>query len=403
MGLHTVNGPPVHREFNIPTRKHYYTSITLDIQGLLCVCVRLCSAFKRLVLVDLFTQAYRNKTLLFLGGHETWGMAFDCVIPPGSRFIKMIGGIGNMKKALLCGLSAIMLLSLTACGTAEAGEPNEPDPKHTTSAVETEPLQGEAVVPSEKPDNVVEPLSANGSVTTRKPTQEELNGFFERAYVSGDDLRDIFEDEDEMIAMEMNELTYILTVERADLETPADLESQYRAWRAEAHPATSTQAPPQAEMQLFAECNEVVYALDQVNIRASYSTSSTRLGSLTRGQSITRIGTAIPGTEAEGWSRVQLSDGTIAYMVSSYLSTSKPQQQGNQNRTPPPSGGTQQTGGGTYTPPPGQAGNPTWDADSLFTDPFKGLTEEEKQALIEEGHRITEKAVEGSTSTFHPG
>ena len=240
-------------------------------------------------------------------------------------------------------------------------------------------------------------------VSTRKPTQEELNGFFERAYVSGDDLRDIFEDEDEMIAMEMNELTYILTVERADLETPADLESQYRAWRAEAHPATSTQAPPQAEMQLFAECNEVVYALDQVNIRASYSTSSTRLGSLTRGQSITRIGTAIPGTEAEGWSRVQLSDGTIAYMVSSYLSTSKPQQQGNQNRTPQPGTGTQQTGGGTYTPPPGQAGNPTWDADSLFTDPFKGLTEEEKQALIEEGHRITEKAVEGSTSIFHPG
>lgn len=57
----------------IPTRKHYYTSITLDIQGLLCVWVRLCSAFKRLVLVDLSTQAYRNKTLLFLGGHETWG------------------------------------------------------------------------------------------------------------------------------------------------------------------------------------------------------------------------------------------------------------------------------------------------------------------------------------------
>ena len=41
--------------------------------------------------------------------------------------------------------------------------------------------------------------------------------------------------------------------------------------------------------------------------------------------------------------------------------------------------------------------------DDMFTDPFKGLTEEEKQALIEEGHRITEKAVEGSTSIFHAG
>ena len=307
-----------------------------------------------------------------------------------------------MKKALLCGLSAVMLLSLTACGTAEAGEPNGPDPKHTPSAVETEPPQ-EAVVPSEKPDNVVEPLSANLGAGTRKPTQEELNELYERAYVSGDDLRGVLPDED-IIDIELVELSFIVSVENADLETPADLEAQYRAWRAEAHPATSTQAPPQAEVQLFAECNEEVYALDQVNLRASYTTSSTKLGSLSRGQSITRVGIAISGTEAEGWSRVQLSDGTIAYMVSSYLSTSKPQQQGNQNRTPPPSGGTtQQTGGGTYTPPPGQAGNPTWDADSLFTDPFKGLTEEEKQALIEEGHRLTEEEVKGTTSTMHPG
>lgn len=303
-----------------------------------------------------------------------------------------------MKKALLYGLSAVMLLSLTACGTAQANQPDEPDTT-SPSAVQTEPPQ-ESAVPSDKLDNAVEPLSANGSVTTRKPTQEELNGFFERAYVSGDDLRDIFEDEDEMIAMEMNELTYILTVERADLETPADLEAQYRAWRAEAHPATSTQAPQQTEIQLFTECNEEVYALDQVNIRASYTTSSTKLGSLTRGQSITRIGTAIPGTEAEGWSRVQLSDGTIAYMVSSYLSTTKPTTQTKPGGTTQPGGGGT---GGTYTPPPVQVGNPAWDPDSLFTDPGKGLTPEEKQALIEEAQRLTDEEVKGTTSTMHPG
>lgn len=308
-----------------------------------------------------------------------------------------------MKKALLCCLSAVMLLSLTACGTAEAGEPNGPDPKHTPSAVETEPLQGEAVVPSEKPDNVVEPLSANLGAGTRKPTQEELNELYERAYVSGDDLRGVLPDED-IIDIELVELSFIVSVENADLETPADLEAQYRAWRAEAHPATSTQAPPQAEVQLFTECNEEVYALDQVNLRASYTTSSTKLGSLSRGQSITRIGNGIAGTEAEGWSRVQLSDGTIAYMVSSYLSTSKPQQQGNQNRTPQPgTGGTQQTGGGTYTPPPGQAGNPTWDADSLFTDPYKGLTPEEIEAQNQADREATQRVVDGVTGTLHPG
>lgn len=305
-----------------------------------------------------------------------------------------------MKKALLYGLSAVMLLSLTACGTAQANQPDPVQSPEQSKGIEGYITQSQQTGVSEEEADIG--VIGDGEVvSTRKPTQEELNGFFERAYESGDDLRDIFEDEDEMIAMEMNELTYILTVERADLETPADLESQYRAWRAEAHPATSTQAPPQAEVQLFTECNEVVYALDQVNIRASYSTSSTRLGSLTRGQSITRIGTAIPGTEAEGWSRVQLSDGTIAYMVSSYLSTSKPQQQGNQNRTPQP--GSTGGGTGTQTPPPVQVGNPSRDPDGMFTDPFKGLSPEEKQALIEEGQRLTDEEVKGTTSTMHPG
>lgn len=179
----------------------------------------------------------------------------------------------------------------------------------------------------------------------------ELYKIFEQGYQGGQIYVEFGLSEDELILMEVAEVESILSV-RTDVKAPADLESQYRAWRAEAHPATSTQAPQQTEIQLFVECHEEVYALDQVNIRASYSTSSTRLGSLTRGQSITRIGTAIPGTEAEGWSRVQLSDGTIAYMVSSYLSTSKPQQQGNQNRTPQPGS----TGGGTGTQTPPQGG-----------------------------------------------
>ncbi len=261
-----------------------------------------------------------------------------------------------MKKALLYGLSAVMLLSLTACGTAQANQPDEPDTT-SPSAVQTEPPQ-ESAVPSEKPDNAVEPLSGNGGVKDAAGT--ELYTIFEQGYQGGQIYIEFGLSEEELILMEVAEVESILSV-RTDVKAPADLESQYRAWRAEAHPATSTQAPPQAEVQLFAECNEVVYALDQVNIRASYSTSSTRLGSLTRGQSITRIGTAIPGTEAEGWSRIQLSDGTIAYIVSSYLSTSKPQQQ-NQNRTPQPGS----TGGGTGTQTPPQGGG---DIDG--SDPFE--------------------------------
>ena len=79
-----------------------------------------------------------------------------------------------MKKALLYGLSAVMLLSLTACGTAQANQPDEPDTT-SPSAVQTEPPQ-ETVLPSDKPDNVVEPLSANGEVAKEASSEELYKG-----------------------------------------------------------------------------------------------------------------------------------------------------------------------------------------------------------------------------------
>ena len=106
-----------------------------------------------------------------------------------------------------------------------------------------------------------------------------------------------------------------------------------------------TQPPEETEseveqVQLFTDCNETVYATGTVNIRASYTADSNKLGSLSVGQSIVRTGTAIAGTEAEGWSRVELSDGTVAYISSKYLSTTKPVvQQQQQQQTSKPSGG----------------------------------------------------------------
>ncbi len=93
------------------------------------------------------------------------------------------------------------------------------------------------------------------------------------------------------------------------------------------------------EVELFTEVNETVYATGTVNIRASYAADSDKLGSLSVGQSVTRTGTSIAGTEAEGWSRVELSDGTTAYISNKYLSTTKPVAQ---QPTSKPSGGQQQ-------------------------------------------------------------
>lgn len=76
------------------------------------------------------------------------------------------------------------------------------------------------------------------------------------------------------------------------------------------------------EDELFKAVNETVYATEKVNIRESYSATSTKLGQLTKGQSVTRIG--VGQGEVSDWSQVRLSDGRTAYINSKYLSTTKP-------------------------------------------------------------------------------
>ena len=113
-------------------------------------------------------------------------------------------------------------------------------------------------------------------------------------------------------------------------------------------PPEETEPQEAEQLQLFTEVNETVYATGTVNIRASYTADSEKLGSLNKGDSTTRTGTAIAGTEAEGWSRIQLSDGSTVYVSNSYLSTTKPVVQ--QQQTSKPSGGSTTTQGGTQQP-----------------------------------------------------
>ncbi|MCI9578957.1 MAG: SH3 domain-containing protein [Oscillibacter sp.] len=161
---------------------------------------------------------------------------------------------------------------------------------------------------------------------------------------------------------------------------------------------------PVEEVQLFTDCNETVYATGTVNIRESYTADSNKLGSLSAGQSIARTGTSIAGTEAEGWSRVELSDGTVAYISSKYLSTTKPapQQQQQQQTSKPSSGTTTQQQQQPQQPsePQGGGGDSAADIEARKQAFLNGMnqmfedngystsgedhnwTEEEKQALI---------------------
>lgn len=100
------------------------------------------------------------------------------------------------------------------------------------------------------------------------------------------------------------------------------------------------------EVELFTEVNETVYATGTVNLRSGPSTAHDKVGSLNKSDSVTRVG--IGTAEAEGWSRIQLSDGSTVYVSNKYLSTTKPVVQ--QQQTSKPSGGSTTTQGGTQQP-----------------------------------------------------
>lgn len=68
----------------------------------------------------------------------------------------------------------------------------------------------------------------------------------------------------------------------------------------------------------FTTTNQTVYATGDVNVRSSYSTSSSALGSLKKGDSVIRIGIG-----SNGWSKVTYN-GQTAYISSSLLTTTKP-------------------------------------------------------------------------------
>lgn len=76
----------------------------------------------------------------------------------------------------------------------------------------------------------------------------------------------------------------------------------------------------------FSTVNQTVYATANTNIKSSYSTTSSTIGTLTKDQKITRT-----GVSNNGWSRVVMADGiTIGYVETGFLTTTAP------TTTPPP-------------------------------------------------------------------
>lgn len=60
----------------------------------------------------------------------------------------------------------------------------------------------------------------------------------------------------------------------------------------------------------------IMYAKSSVNVRSGAGASNTKVGSLTKGQEVTKVG------EENGWSKIEFN-GTVGYVSSKYLSTEK--------------------------------------------------------------------------------
>lgn len=84
-------------------------------------------------------------------------------------------------------------------------------------------------------------------------------------------------------------------------------------------PAQQTPEPAKPAEPSFSNVNQTVYAVNEgINVRSSYSTSSSVVGSLKKGDSVQRIGIG-----SNGWSKVSYN-GQTAYIMSSLLTTTKP-------------------------------------------------------------------------------
>ena len=236
-----------------------------------------------------------------------------------------------MKKVLIfCLSAALLLVSLTACHKPQADQPTEPDPPQTVTTTQAD-------------------------VSTPEPLADPKPEPPEQAPASPDQLSDT-------IPAAPDEVE--------DTQPPEETESQ------------------EDEVQLFTDVNETVYATGTVNLRSGPSTAHDKVGSLNKSDSVTRVG--IGTAEAEGWSRIQLSDGSLVYVSNKYLSTTKPVVQ--QQQTSKPSSGQQSKPSGGQQSKPSESTQQqqtqqteTPPSDDGWSNIMKQLEELESQGLVTSG------------------
>ena len=196
-----------------------------------------------------------------------------------------------MKKKFALALALALSLSLTACNKPES-KPAASSPEQ--SVTESTPEQPEEPAP-EQPE---EPAPTEPAPEQQPESTDPVETPVEQQPVE------------------------------KPVETPVEVTKPV-----ETKPVETTKPVEQTKpVDLFTDTNETVYATSTVNIRSKPDTNSKKLGQLVSGNSVNRIG--VGRDSLVGWSEVKLTDGTIAYIRSDYLSTTKPVQQQPQQSKP---------------------------------------------------------------------
>ena len=145
-----------------------------------------------------------------------------------------------------------------------------------------------------------------------------------------------------------------------------------------------------------------------MNLRSGPSTAHDKVGSLNKSDSVTRVG--IGTAEAEGWSRIQLSDGSIVYVSNKYLSTTKPVVQQQQTSKPSGGGNTTTQGGGQQQTPPQQQTSGSSDPDMAEIEQamMEQLLKDREEAKangwnMREGDPLTDEDIEGIGAILNGG
>ncbi len=257
---------------------------------------------------------------------------------------------------------SLLLTVLTACG-AQAKQPDEPAPTLQADQIElAQPVQ------------LSEPEKTEIS-------QEELESIFETVYTSASESHPEDWGVDFQITDEIGKINSAIP---DDKHAPSDLRTIYIDWRAakvDTAPATIEEEPAPENPLTFTDCNETVYATSTVNLRSGPSTDYEKIGSLSAGDSVTRIGIGT-GT-AEGWSKIQLSDGSIVYVSSKYVSTTKPATQQSSSQTTKPSGGQTNTSG-SQTSTPSSGGKSMYGGFNTYEEYINNLQKKFPDLSLEE-------------------